>query len=114
MLDDKLREIYNSVGESYYWEGVTGSPAEEDGSVVEMRNEFVAQIHQAYKEAGYVPTPQIYRDVEATLPHIDTGNLMTGQEWYSKLSKQLDKYDWTRDEKDSILQAAFEVIHGQG
>lgn len=35
--------------------------------------------------------------------------LMTGQEWYDKLAEQLKQYAWTTDERDSILQAAFEV-----
>lgn len=41
-----------------------------------------------------------------------TTRFMTGREWYERLAKQLKTYAWTADERDSILQAAFEVSEG--
>lgn len=37
--------------------------------------------------------------------------LLTGQEWYEALKLRLNEYAWTPDEKDSILQAAYEASH---
>lgn len=74
----------------------------------ELIDSIVQTIRVAFTEAGYIHRPE--------LPHTSTGEPMigflTGREWYDRLAKHLDTYDWSRDEKDSILQAAFEVAEG--
>lgn len=99
-LDAKLQKEL----EDYYNRIVMGEYEGDDTASLKFA---IAQIHQAFAEAGYVVLKQgtpVYPKNEASY--------LTGQEWYSKLAKHLNKYDWTTDEKDSILQAAFEVAEG--
>jgi hypothetical protein len=115
-LDDKLRDILFTAS----------------GGITDMANAEIEAIKQTFKDAGYRQSQELL-DMHTQLAHELTrlqmqstpqpvkvtadfsggklSKLMTGQEWYELLSKKFDEYAWTADEKDSILQAAFEVSH---
>lgn len=66
------------------------------------REHAVAKIKQAFIDEGWIPSLGIVAIGNKTL-------LMTGIEFYDRLREKLEEFSWTQDEKDSILQAAFEV-----
>lgn len=70
---------------------------------------IVTQIENSFREEGYLKFPQDIK--EAKLMNVNEVR-MSGHEFYERLAKHLNTYDWTQDEKDSILQAAFEVAEG--
>lgn len=76
-LDQKLRDIT----EAYF--GVLGGG--------EYLPRFIAQIHQAYKEAGYVNTHEAGGVWMTHGPNDEHLHAMTGADWYDRFEKELDR-----------------------
>ncbi len=123
-LDNRLREI---ISEHFPIAKVTANQTKDSNkaeiiekmmNVVADRsiNTAIVQIKQVFVDEGYInwqTLPKgIYNHTGKSFGQISADKAMTGKEWYSKLAKHLNKYDWSQDEKDSILQAAFEVAEG--
>lgn len=104
-LDKKLKEILND-------EYVAGSQ-DTDLELYGLNDACIGEIRDAFIDDGWRKT-KYANYTNMTDAQRFENSLMTGREWYSKLDRQLDKYSWTEDEKDSILQAAFEVSKGRG
>jgi hypothetical protein len=78
-LKDKLKQILFELGTTYVSLDAKGDESDLD--------EAVAQIDQAYKDAGYVN--YIPKEVGDEL-----ANRLTGQEFYDSFIKELQKQNW--------------------
>lgn len=113
-LDERLRTIDVEV------QGLVGSLGSNPFAIEEIRQAFAdagygTVTKMPYRDRNNAPYTQItidYANGSGEYVRVPESAYMTGIEWYTKLEKQLDSYAWTRDEKDSILQAAFEVAEG--
>ena len=55
----------------------------------EYQNEKIAQIHQAYKEAGEWVHVNATQETQAAIANTMLGNkVMTGQEWYERFRRE--------------------------
>lgn len=48
-LDERLRQIYDEIGDQYYWEGSMGKG---DPELEPIIDETIKKIKQAFKEIG--------------------------------------------------------------
>lgn len=89
-IDDKLREIVGAIIYDGHKNGVT-TPTEP----------WVVNIKQAFADEGYVqfkyePGAKVFTEEEGLQLLLDKG-FMTGQEWYDRFEKELDKMSDTKN-----------------
>lgn len=85
-LDEKLKEALQAWQHAN-WENREGYATGKDDRYNKIMEEAIAQIHQAYKDEGYV-----HPKIAETVRHANKvlmNERMTGQEWYSRIDKDL-------------------------
>jgi hypothetical protein len=86
-LKDKLREILLSRSLGQYMSDSDGNIVPVNWEDSPLIDQYIDEIDQAYKKAGYVKMDMSYE------LHTVSDNRMTGQEWYEKFASEIKKDD---------------------
>lgn len=89
-LDDKLKAISFPIGLNIYDPGGRPEPV-----TVTLSDDVIAEIKQAFAEAGYLESPITPDTKSIYAPTITNEHrtFMTGQEWYNRFEKEYDAID---------------------
>jgi hypothetical protein len=117
-IDEKLREILDYMGESFYPEHEYGASHAVQNK--EYLEEALAQIKQVFADEGYVFLTTVQQDLkgqpgtlEGVTIHSINGisNIMTGQEWYDRFFAEYhNKADWIEADESMGEDAGHDVL----